>query len=629
MRITYICPNLRASSLRLQPNRYIFEVIKGLRSVGHEVLVISDVGEEAPDSEALSGASVATLPSVHVFPFQQNKALKATLDAFRPAVILWSIGYSSAWHFSWPRWLSCPVIGVFTAPVYSPAEVLRAGLVEVSRRPRFYGFFLASALAPKYALRSLLNHPKLSAMVVLSDHVRRQLILSGVEGEKLVVIPPGVEHIPASPGRSTTARSEEAGEIHALYLGSPQTYRGPDTALMAMSLLRKQGHVVRLTILSRRWSGEFDREERYLRNLVQRLELADCVRIVSGYLSFEELQEYYKQSDVILLPFKIVASEMPLTVLEGMQRARPVIATNLSSLPDLLADGRGVVIPPNDSRSLASAIRTLMNSPELRLSMGERAKKFIQSWPTWEATGAAFEQLIVEVVGQGAPQKSEHIYEVSNAKLLRPILRTKAGALLIHWMFQGLLNMDGTERAFKLGLDLIGTILFLALFVNFLPWPLALAVALLLAHSVNFLLNAQPWTVLKHFGVRYYSESDLLAYAAQLGQRCARCASISAVGIWGGFARREHADPGSSDLDVRVIRAPGFFHGFSSCLFVLSERARANWKRFPLDIYLLDGVESLSRLRQTEVPLLLLDREQQLKEIYPTAKALGRGEPSG
>jgi hypothetical protein len=62
---------------------------------------------------------------------------------------------------------------------------------------------------------------------------------------------------------------------------------------------------------------------------------------------------------------------------------------------------------------------------------------------------------------------------------------------------------------------------------------------------------------------------------------------------------------------------------------VASERARANWKRFPLDIYLLDGVESLSRLRQTEVPLLLLDREQQLKEIYPTAELLGQGEPSG
>jgi hypothetical protein len=312
-----------------------------------------------------------------------------------------------------------------------------------------------------------------------------------------------------------------------------------------------------------------------------------------------------------------------------MQRARPVIATNLSGLPDLLADGRGVVIPPNDSRSLASAIQTLMDSPVLRLSMGERAKKFIQSWPTWEATGAAFEQLITEVVGQGAPQKSEHIYEVSDAKLLSPILRTKGGALLIHWIFQGLLNMDGTERAFKLGLDLIGTILFLALFANFLPWPLTLVVALVLAHSVNFLLNAQPWTVLKHFGVCYYSESDLLAYAVQLGQRSARCPSISAAGIWGGFARREHADPGSSDLDVRMIRAPGFFQGLLSCLFVASERARANWKRFPLDIYLLDGVESLSSLRQTEVPLLLLDREQQLKEIYPTAKSLGRGEPSG
>ena len=47
--------------------------------------------------------------------------------------------------------------------------------------------------------------------------------------------------------------------------------------------------------------------------------------------------------------------------------------------------------------------------------------------------------------------QEEKYYAVSHSPVFRPLLKRKAGALLVHWVFQGILNMDSTERAFKLG----------------------------------------------------------------------------------------------------------------------------------------------------------------------------------
>ena len=66
-------------------------------------------------------------------------------------------------------------------------------------------------------------------------------------------------------------------------------------------------------------------------------------------------------------------------------------------------------------------------------------------------------------------------------------------ALPSHWLFQGLFYMDATERLFKLGLDLLGTIVFAILLASFLPAPSALLFGFLAAHSLNFFFNGQLW----------------------------------------------------------------------------------------------------------------------------------------
>ncbi|MEK7324059.1 MAG: hypothetical protein AAB217_02235, partial [Chloroflexota bacterium] len=64
----------------------------------------------------------------------------------------------------------------------------------------------------------------------------------------------------------------------------------------------------------------------------------------------------------------------------------------------------------------------------------------------------------------------------------------------------------------------------------------------------------------------------------------------------------------ASDLDVRLVRHPGAINALRACLLVLRERARATFRRFPLDIYVLDSGAGLSKLRPDEPPRVLINR---------------------
>jgi glycosyltransferase involved in cell wall biosynthesis len=65
-----------------------------------------------------------------------------------------------------------------------------------------------------------------------------------------------------------------------------------------------------------------------------------------------------------------------LSILEAMSMGKPVIATNVSAIPELIEDGvSGLLVPPKDVDSLAGAIIRLSNDESLREQLGQKAKE--------------------------------------------------------------------------------------------------------------------------------------------------------------------------------------------------------------------------------------------------------------
>lgn len=191
---------------------------------------------------------------------------------------------------------------------------------------------------------------------------------------------------------------------------------------------------------------------------------------------------------------------------------------------------------------------------------------------------------------------------VASGKAL-PGLR-KAAMLAVHWLFQSVLYMNRTERTFKLALTLL-------LFLSILPFTGTLlglgygaVVAAVLAHSINFALNAHIPAALKQVDLAVGTEV-IHAYVEGLRSRVSSKEYLRGALAVGSLGRGELAS--SSDLDVRVVRRSGFTNALRACIFVLRERARALRMVFPLDIYLADPNGSLKSFDETREAVILCD----------------------
>lgn len=86
-----------------------------------------------------------------------------------------------------------------------------------------------------------------------------------------------------------------------------------------------------------------------------------------------DLAHIYPDFDVVVL--SSLNEGTPVSLLEAMAAGRPVVATSVGGVPDLVLNGHtGVLVPPRDAGALAEAITALLKDPELRQRLGEMAQ---------------------------------------------------------------------------------------------------------------------------------------------------------------------------------------------------------------------------------------------------------------
>ncbi|MEA2476864.1 MAG: hypothetical protein QOC87_1063 [Actinomycetota bacterium] len=98
-----------------------------------------------------------------------------------------------------------------------------------------------------------------------------------------------------------------------------------------------------------------------------------------------ELVELYATSEVAVVPSLYEGFSLP--AVEAMACAVPVVATTAGALPEVIGTERtGILVPPADAGALATAIKSLLDDPELRRSIGERARQRVLDHFTWRNT---------------------------------------------------------------------------------------------------------------------------------------------------------------------------------------------------------------------------------------------------
>lgn len=98
--------------------------------------------------------------------------------------------------------------------------------------------------------------------------------------------------------------------------------------------------------------------------------------ILTGYLPLHEVYAYVKSSDMFIMPSRTEGS--PMALLEAATLSRPIIASRVGGIPDMVTDGKqAILVEPENDILLAEAILKLIQNPEFSTKLGYQAKQKI------------------------------------------------------------------------------------------------------------------------------------------------------------------------------------------------------------------------------------------------------------
>jgi glycosyltransferase involved in cell wall biosynthesis len=208
------------------------------------------------------------------------------------------------------------------------------------------------------------------ALVAVSPAVRDELLALGIgDARKWHVVPLGLD---LEPLRTSTARRPDARRA----LGLPAT--GPlvgivgrlapikdlDTFLRGASIVARDHPDATFVVAGD--GPERRRVETSARHL-----LCDRVTFL-GWI--EDLVRLYAALDVVVLTSRNEGT--PVALIEATAANRPVVATRVGGVPDVIEDGRtGLLAPPGDPPAVAAAISSILDAPNLARNLARRGRE--------------------------------------------------------------------------------------------------------------------------------------------------------------------------------------------------------------------------------------------------------------
>lgn len=175
-----------------------------------------------------------------------------------------------------------------------------------------------------------------------------------------------------------------------LFFGFIRRYKGLDLLLDAMAILKSVDHrpVTDLTLTTYLLiAGEFYEDDKPYLEQIEKLGIKDALILKTNFIPDNEVKYYFSAADVVIQPYRN-ATQSGVTPL-SYHFEKPMIVTNVGSLPDLVPHKQaGLVCEPN-AASIADAIQQYIELGENYFLPHLRSEKQKYSWST--LTNTVFE----------------------------------------------------------------------------------------------------------------------------------------------------------------------------------------------------------------------------------------------
>lgn len=227
------------------------------------------------------------------------------------------------------------------------------------------------------------------AFLAVSRQTRREMIeLEGIDPRRVRFIQLGI--VAPVAARGSDVRAELGITNGTPVIGTACTLR-PEKALEvlvhAAAALRRDFPDLRVLI-----AGQGPDRSR-VESLIARLDLQEAVTLLGGR---GDIPDFLRALDVAVCSSDWEGS--PLSVMEYMEAALPVVATRVGGVPDMIESGvEGLLVPPREPEALAGAVAELLRNPERAGEMGRRGRQRRRQEFDLEVTAGRIAELYEEL----------------------------------------------------------------------------------------------------------------------------------------------------------------------------------------------------------------------------------------
>lgn len=274
-------------------------------------------------------------------------------------------------------WLSGKMCGV-------PVLAFSRGYTSENARVAFYNWLESRTLS------------RVHGIVSVSHGQKNRLRKMGIKGKKHWVVHNAVEvsdsrEVYTSDPRRMVFREFDipSGSRLVASVGRLSPEKGHKHLLDAVQIIKKHRKDIYFLLC-----GEGVCEEE-LKEQARRMDILDCCRF-AGFR--KDIATIYKAMDLLVLPS--LSEGLPNVVLESFALSRPVVATNVDGVPEVVEDGvNGLLVQPGKSKELSDAIMQIINDNMKLKLMGSFGRKKVDSEFTFPQQHKKLVAIYDEVLG--------------------------------------------------------------------------------------------------------------------------------------------------------------------------------------------------------------------------------------
>jgi len=244
---------------------------------------------------------------------------------------------------------------------------------------------------------------RISTRLVVMSQIAREILhdVYGIPSEKIVTIPHGIPDVPFVDPNFYKDQFEVEGKRVLLTFGLLSPGKGIEYVIEALpSVIDKHPDVVYILLGAthphvKRMSGEEYRT--VLSRRVNELGLKDNVIFVNRFVDLEELCEYLGAADIYVTPYLNESQITSGTLAYAMGAGKAAVSTPYWYATEMLADGRGRIVPFRDSRAISDQINDLLDNEVELHAMRKRAYTYCRKM-VWERVAQDYLDLFAEAV---------------------------------------------------------------------------------------------------------------------------------------------------------------------------------------------------------------------------------------